>query len=306
MSSAATPRPRSYDGAGRSHTGWAKCCRYVRARARIRARVRIRGGAHTPPASRRPCPSHTSTLTSSFAGGAALHSHRGAAAALRLPRRWPHLPQLLAHRCRPCTRPTPAHALHTPACALHAPRTRPAHAPASATHAPEGPMHAPRTCHCTRPARARACALHALRPLLAPTYYGCRLYRLLDARPAHRCDAAACRASSNPPPTPNPSPTLPLPLPLPLTPIPASTLALILTRRAVLRHCGLGEISTSISSISASTRSRSASRSAPLRAVLLLRGDTQQDCLAHPSPNPNPSPNPSPTPLALTRTRRST
>ena len=56
----------------------------------------------------------------------------------------------------------------------------------------------------------------------------------------------------------------------------------MMLRRAVLRHCGLDEISapispiSPISSISASI-SGARSRAAPLRAVLLLRGDTQQD-----------------------------
>ena len=46
----------------------------------------------------------------------------------------------------------------------------------------------------------------------------------------------------------------------------------MMLRRAVLRHCGLDEISAPISPISGAR-----SRAAPLRAVLLLRGDTQQD-----------------------------
>ena len=64
----------------------------------------------------------------------------------------------------------------------------------------------------------------------------------------------------------------------------------MMLRRAVLRHCGLDEISAPISPISApispisapisapiSPISGARSRAAPLRAVLLLRGDTQQD-----------------------------
>ena len=48
----------------------------------------------------------------------------------------------------------------------------------------------------------------------------------------------------------------------------------------MLRHCGLDEISAPISPISAPISapiSGARSRAAPLRAVLLLRGDTQQD-----------------------------
>ena len=56
----------------------------------------------------------------------------------------------------------------------------------------------------------------------------------------------------------------------------------MMLRRAVLRHCGLDEISASISPISpissiSAPISGARSRAAPLRAVLLLRGDTQQD-----------------------------